>query len=203
MNSSEKTGGTSPERFSAFSDGVIAIAITLLILEIKVPKVEHGQLAHELRQLWPSYIAYAVSFLTIGIMWVNHHNLSRRLASVDHGLLYLNLVLLGAISFLPFPTAVIAEYLQEGGSNERSAALLYSIAMIMISAAFASLWWHVARRPHLTHAPHSGSIRSNALKASLGIPAYVSVGALSLVSATAALIAFAVIAVIYAANSTE
>ena len=109
MNSAEQTGGTSPERFSAFSDGVIAIAITLLILEIKVPEAERGGLGHELTQLWPSYIAYAVSFLTIGIMWVNHHNFSRRLVAVDHGLLYLNLAALGAISFIPFPTAVIAE----------------------------------------------------------------------------------------------
>ncbi len=203
MNTVEETGGTSPERFCAFSDGVIAIAITLLILEIKVPKAELGQLGHELEQLWPSYIAFAVSFLTIGIMWVNHHNLSRRLVAVDHGLLYLNLALLGAISFIPFPTAVIAEYLREGGSNERSAAFLYSIAMIMVSAAFTSMWWHIARRPHLMHAAQRDAVRMHARKASMGIPIYVAVGALSLVSATAALIAFGVIAVAYAVNRSE
>jgi len=203
MNAAEETSGTSPERFSAFSDGVIAIAITLLILEIKVPEAEPGQLGHELGQLWPSYVAYAVSFLTIGIMWVNHHNLSRRLVAVDHGLLYINLGLLGSISFLPFPTAVIAEYLREGGSNERSAALLYSIAMIMVSAAFTSLWWHIARRPHLIHAAQRDVVRTHARKASLGVPVYAAVAALSLVSATAALIAFGVIAVAYAFNRSE
>ncbi len=203
MDGAEETAGTSPERLSAFSDGVIAIAITLLILEIKVPAAAPGQLGQQLRQLWPSYIAFAVSFLTVGIMWVNHHNLSRRLVAVDHGLLYLNLALLGAISFIPFPTAVIAGYLREGGSNERSAALLYSIAMILVSAAFTAMWWHIARRPHLIHTAQRDAVRMHARKATMGIPVYVAVAALSLVSATAALIAFGVIAIAYAFNRDQ
>ena len=96
-------------RLEAFSDGVFAIAITLLILEIGVPHVPaDGSLWRALRELWPSYLSYAISFVIIGVMWINHHNLFRDIARVDHYLLVLNLLLLMSISFLPFPTAVVA-----------------------------------------------------------------------------------------------
>ena len=111
-------------RLEAFSDGVLAIAIILLILEIKVPESEHGRLWHDLGQLWPSCAAYALSFLTIGIMWVNHHYLFELVDRVDHTLIYANLGLLASISFLPFPTSVMADYLREGGSNGGDASAI-------------------------------------------------------------------------------
>src|SRR5947208_9776517 len=90
-------------RIEAFSDGVIAIAITLLVLDIRVPEPGAGaSLAHRLAQQWPSYAAYVVSFLTIGIIWINHSAMLRRLASVDHSVLFLNLMLLLTIGVLPF-----------------------------------------------------------------------------------------------------
>jgi hypothetical protein len=101
-------------RLEAFSDGVFAIAITLLVLEIAVPHVEHdASLTNALLDLWPSYFGYAVSFITIGVMWINHHHMFKDIERVDHGLLALNLLLLICISFVPFPTAVLAEYVGE------------------------------------------------------------------------------------------
>ena len=100
-------------RVEAFSDGVLAIAITLLVLEIRPPDVPSGStLAKELLHLWPKYAVFAVSFITIGIMWVNHHALFQGIASVDRSLLFVNLLLLMAISFVPFPTAVLGDYLR-------------------------------------------------------------------------------------------
>ena len=193
----------SPARFDAFSDGVIAIAITLLVLEIKVPEAEDGGLWHELGRLWPSYAAYAVSFLTIGIMWVNHHNLSRRLAAVDHGLVYANLALLGSISFLPFPTAVIAEYLRAGGDNEKAAAGLYAIAMILISLSFVGLWTWLRRHPHLVRDGYTADLGAQAKKAALAVPIYAVAGAVSFVSALAALVVFGVVALAFAFNRLD
>src|SRR5882724_3607187 len=102
-------------RLEAFSDGVLAIAITLLVLNIHVPSPGHGTtLGHELAVQWPSYAAYTVSFLTIGIIWVNHHAMIRRLGAVDHTIMILNLLLLLCVGALPFTTALVAAYLKEG-----------------------------------------------------------------------------------------
>lgn len=192
--------GPKPERFDAFSDGVIAIAITLLILEIKVPEAEAGDLWHELGRLWPSYAAFAVSFLTIGIMWVNHHNLSQRLVAVNHGLVYLNLLLLGAISFLPFPTAVLADYLRSGGDNEKAAAGLYALAMIFVSAAFTAMWWWLRRHPEIVKPDRTADLRRQSVTSASAIGIYALVGAVSFVSAYAALTMFAIIALAFTFN---
>jgi uncharacterized membrane protein len=90
-------------RVEAFSDGVIAVAITLLALDLRVPDpAAHGGLAHALAAQWPNYAAYLVTFLTIGIIWINHHAMLRRLVSVDHTILVLNLLLLLTVVILPF-----------------------------------------------------------------------------------------------------
>src|SRR6266542_3131923 len=100
-----------PERLEAFSDGVFAIAITLLVLEIRVPPAaeleDPARLIAALGALWPSYLGYVVSFVTIGIMWANHHNLFRLVAQVDHGLILANLLLLLGAGFVPFPMALL------------------------------------------------------------------------------------------------
>jgi uncharacterized membrane protein len=101
----------SKSRMEAFSDGVIAVAITLLVLNIVVPRPGEGHLAHELVEQWPSYAAYATSFLTIGIIWINHHAMLGRLREPDHAILILNLLLLMWIGVLPFATNLRATYL--------------------------------------------------------------------------------------------
>jgi uncharacterized membrane protein len=187
----------STSRIEAFSDGVFAIAITLLVLEVKVPDVERGaSLAHELLRLWPSYVAYAVSFLTIGIMWVNHHAAFERVGATDRGLLFRNLFLLGSVSFLPFPTAVLARYLRDGGHNARTAAVLYGITMMVIGSGFTALWHHLRRHPELLvpEATPAGVHRAFVRSAvgpfiylvATGVAAIAPVGALAIFGAVAA-----------------
>src|SRR5262249_7042824 len=129
------------QRVEAFSDGVYAIAITLLILEVKVP---HGNLADGLLHLWPSFLAYLLGFSTIGVMWLNHHRLFQMIHRVDDVLLFLNLLLLLLVSFTPFPTAVLAEHL--GTSQARVAAMLYTGNSIALAICYVSVWRYSAPR---------------------------------------------------------
>src|SRR5207302_7293470 len=105
--------GSDTSRLETFADGVMAIAITLLILEVRVPHVAGARLGHELAHQWPSYAGYLVSFLTIGIIWVNHHHMFKLIERIDHGFLMLNVVFLIPIAFLPFPTALVADYIRD------------------------------------------------------------------------------------------
>ncbi|HEY1367169.1 MAG TPA: TMEM175 family protein [Gaiellaceae bacterium] len=127
-------------RLETFSDGVFAIAATLLVLELGVDEPLHHSLGHELLHLWPSYLAYATSFLTIGIMWVNHHACFERIGRADRTLLFLNVLFLMLVSFVPFPTRLVAEFLQEGGPNERAAAVAYGCTLTLTAILFNSLW---------------------------------------------------------------
>ena len=130
-------------RLEAFSDGVFAIAITLLVLEIVVPHIEEpGQLGQAILDLWPSYLAYATSFLTIGIMWINHHTVFRQLGETDHRFLFINLGLLMCISFVPFPTTLLADY--AWGGNGEAAALTYGITLTITALFFNLLWRYAA-----------------------------------------------------------
>ncbi len=134
-------------RLEAFSDGVFAIAITLLILEIKVPHdaKDGTALFNSLLGLWPSYLAFLTSFATIGIMWINHHRMLLYVRRSDHALLVLNGLLLLAITFVPFPTAVLAEYLDKDKSGTAIvAAMFYSGVFAVIAIFFNLLWWHIA-----------------------------------------------------------
>jgi uncharacterized membrane protein len=130
----------------AFSDGVLAIAITLLVLDIAVrpPGTPLQQFLHA----WPSYLAYVVSFLTIGAAWIAHHALTDRLERVDPVLLRLNLLFLLVISFLPFPTGLMAESLHEGSSAKRLAAVVYGITLLAIRLSFSVMDLYT-RKAHL------------------------------------------------------
>jgi uncharacterized membrane protein len=133
-------------RLEAFSDGVFAIAITLLILEIRVPKAEelHGRgLVPALLALWPSYLAFVVSFATILVMWVNHHRMFALIRRSDYPFLYWNGFLLFTVTFVPFPTAVLAEYLMK--PEARVAAGFFAGTYVLIALAFNGLWRHASR----------------------------------------------------------
>ena len=138
-------------RLEAFSDGVIAVAITLLVLSIGIPSPDvprsfWGQIGH----MWPQFAAYAVSFLTVGIIWINHHAMLSRLRETDHSILVLNLILLMTIVILPFATSTIAAYLQRSGPDRSGAAALYAGAFLLMAIAFSLLNHHVLmRRAHL------------------------------------------------------
>jgi uncharacterized membrane protein len=191
------TGLLSSGRLEAFSDGVLAIAITLLILDVKVPDATEGQLPSKLARQWPSYTAYAVTFLIIGIIWVNHHYLFDRVRVVTRGVLYLNIILLMSVAFLPFPTALLAEYLRED-RNSHTAAAVYSTNMTLIGLAFVLLWYYLSRNPELLAEGTSAEDAYVAMKRSVVGPAvYGATIGLAFVSAPACLAAYAAMALYF------
>jgi uncharacterized membrane protein len=129
------------ERLEAFSDGVFAIAATLLVLEFTINS--HKDLGDQLLHLWPAYLAYVTSFVTIGIIWMNHHHTVSLLGRTDRTMLFINNLLLLTVAFLPFPTKLVADYLRHGG--ERAATIAYA-ATFVVMAAMHELWWQYARR---------------------------------------------------------
>jgi uncharacterized membrane protein len=159
MSGEERTERTAPDeggeketgRVEAFSDGVFAIAITLLVLELKVPRGGDGEtLAAALLSEWPSYVAFLTSFATIGIMWINHHRLFTLIRRVDHIMLVLNLLLLLGVTIVPFPTSLVAEHLGHAGG--RLAALIYAGNGLIIALGFWGLWRYTSsprRTPRL------------------------------------------------------
>ena len=141
-------------RVEAFSDGVFAIAITLLILEIKVPREAGHDLWKLLLAQWPSYFAFVTSFATIGIMWINHHRMFNLIARINPMLMIRNGVLLLGVTFVPYPTAVVAAYLGHDGA--KAAACFLAITYILIAFAFNFLWGYAAseqRKPRLLRVP--------------------------------------------------
>lgn len=150
----------STERIEMFSDGVFAIAITLLVLEIQPPEDTH-RLAHELGELWPSYIAYVVSFLLIGLVWANHHTMFQHIVRADRVLLFLNVLLLLDVAFLPFPTAVMANAFRDG-AGERVAVVLYG-GTLVVGGLFFNAIWQYARRGHRLLGAHISSDEARAI----------------------------------------
>jgi uncharacterized membrane protein len=182
-------------RAEAFSDGVFAIAITLLVLSLRLPG--SGTLTEQLLAAWPQYFAYVVSFLTIGIMWMNHHTILAHVTRVDRPLLVINLLLLMGIVAIPFPTVLVADNLTHVGGT--AATVTYGLVMIAISFGFAGLWIYVA-----THAPALGAaVPPEALRQSIpgftgGLVAYVIATLIgAFVSPVAALIIFGLLGVYY------
>jgi uncharacterized membrane protein len=131
-------------RTDAFSDGVFAIAITLLILEIKVPHAgAAGGLWHGLRELWPSYVAFVLSFFVVLIMWVNHHELMRLVRGVTYPFLFANGLVLLTVTFVPFPTAILAEHLPTADNGP--AVAFYCGTFVFNSLAWGVLLWSIRR----------------------------------------------------------
>src|SRR4051794_13487688 len=128
----------------AFSDGVFAIAATLLVLEFTVSSGPTAPpLGSQLLHLWPSYLAYVTSFVTIGIIWMNHHHTVSLLARTDRTMLFVNNLLLLTVAFLPFPTKLVAQFLR--GDGEQAAALAYA-GTLVVMAMLHQVWWGYARR---------------------------------------------------------
>jgi uncharacterized membrane protein len=137
-------------RLVAFSDGVFAITITLLILEIK-PPTDDESLLHGLVALWPSYLAYALTFLFIGQVWANHHVMFDHIRAADRLVLLLNTLLLMVVAFLPFATSVLAESL-DSGHGERTAVVFYGIAFDLTALMFNAVWQYASRHRLLSEA---------------------------------------------------
>jgi uncharacterized membrane protein len=184
----------SKARFEAFSDGVFAVAITLLVIEIAVPG-EHGNLAHQVADLWPSFAGYAVSFLTIGIIWVNHHTMVTALARLDRTTLFLNLNLLLWVVLIPWSTALIAEHLRDTGSDEHFAAAVYAANFFVMGISFFALSRYAATAG--LFAIDGATSRRLALRNAIGEAAYLVAIVVAFVSAEASLIICGLVAIYY------
>jgi uncharacterized membrane protein len=190
----------SVSRLEAFSDGVFAVAITLLVLDIRPPDgaATSSGLWSALGHLWPHYAAYAVSFLIIGIVWVNHHAVMGLIARVDRELAFLNILLLMAVALIPFATALFAQYLTRG-EPQHAAAAAYSIVITLMGAAFGALWIYASRDGRLLV---PGFPREELPRITrrfvIGTPVYVATIGIALVSAPACLAVHAAVAVYYA-----
>lgn len=137
-------GTLSVSRFEAFSDGVFAIAITLLVLDIRVDEGD-GDLLHRVFAAWPHVLGFALSFLVIGAMWINHHYLCSHASRIGRGSLLANLALLALISLLPFPTSLLAEYVTGPTPDATTAAALYALTCLLIGGAFFMLTHELSR----------------------------------------------------------
>lgn len=171
-------------RIEAFSDGVIAVAITLLILDLRVPEPEEAvSLAARLAEMWPNYLAYVISFLAIGILWINHHAALRRLKSADDSVVIINLLLLLCIVTVPFSTSLFATYLTEPEGGHL-AAVVYAGSFLVTSSMFFALQQLILiRRPQLLRKPLTGARRRSLLLRSVVVlPVYVLAGALGIVT---------------------
>ncbi|WP_433245703.1 TMEM175 family protein [Streptosporangium sp. CA-135522] len=184
-------GGTamSTGRVEAFSDGVFAIAITLLVLEIRLPEEprSHAHLWEALWGLWPSYLAYVVTFLLIGMIWMNHHRMFNHIRRVDGMLLALNLLLLMDVAFLPFPTHVLAEAIT-AGEGASAAAVFYGAILVIGGLFFNGLWWYASsRHRHLGDGITPAEARALRIRWGVGPLLYLVATAVGVFSAIASL----------------
>ncbi|WP_410789212.1 TMEM175 family protein [Kribbella sp. C-35] len=185
-------------RLEAFSDGVFAIAITLLVLELRSPELEEGErlwpaLLHE----WPQFAAYLTSFAILGIMWVNHHSMFRQIQRADRGLMFLNLLLLLWVTLLPFPTSMFAEHLEDHTINANVAAAVYSANLTLAAIAFSAIWWHVLRKHLVEHEMDSAEMRRSLIRYSFGTVIYGACIGVSFISAQVTLLLVFLLAVYY------
>jgi uncharacterized membrane protein len=188
----------STARLETFSDGVFAIAATLLILEVRLP--EGGSVTHGLLYAWPSYVAYAISFLTIGIIWVNHHTVLQQIGRVDRTFLFINVVFLMVVAFSPFPTRVVAEHLRNGS---KPAAFAYGLTFTLMAISYGTMWFYAARGRRLIAADADQRVVSGISRSfAPGSLIYGAATLSSLLSAYLAVALYAAIALFYVLESS-
>jgi uncharacterized membrane protein len=200
-NDNEAAEGKETGRLEAFSDGVFAIAITLLVLDIHVPPLEEngqvGQLVPALLHQWPVYFAYVTSFLTVLIMWTNHHALFRHIARVNQPFLMLNGLLLMGVTLVPFPTALVSEYM--GAADAHVAGIVFSGTFLAIAVVFNLLWRYASGNNRLlAHNADTDQVRRISRQYAFGPPLYLACCILALVSVPAMLVLYVLIALFFA-----
>ena len=190
-------------RLEAFSDGVFAVAITLLVLNLTVPEVASGGLWNGLQKEWPRFASYVVSFLVIGIIWVNHHGLFRQIVRVDRILLFFNLILLMSVVLIPFSTGLLARYIT-AGANSHVAAAIYSATMLWMALSFSLIWSRAVLIRGLLAVPvPRGQARTAILRFGVvGTVAYVATVGVAFISAVACLALHFMLALYYVFDQT-
>ncbi|HEU5440629.1 MAG TPA: TMEM175 family protein [Ktedonobacterales bacterium] len=183
-------------RVEAFSDGVFAIAVTLLVLNLKVPAAS-GDLAGKLLDGWRDYVAYVISFAFILIMWVNHHNMFRVIRGTDHLFLLLNGLLLLFVTLVPFTTGLLPHYTNP--RDETTAAVIYSGNYFVLAIAFNVLWWYASHRGRLLTADHDpAAIQAITRRYRFGPLLYLLCTALAFLSVPASLALNVLLAIFFA-----
>ena len=189
-------------RLEAFSDGVFAVAITLLALNLAVAGPGHGSLLSQLGDRWPAFVAYLISFFTIGVIWVNHHALVRNVAAVDRTLLFLNLVLLLFVVLIPFATGTMAQYLTTGDQDAHVAMALYAGVFEGMGLSFAAVFaWTMGEGRTVQVMPREAQLAAW-LRFAPGTIAYLVAIGVAFISAPAALAIVGLAAVYYVFERT-
>jgi uncharacterized membrane protein len=191
-------------RLVAFSDGVLSIAITLLVFDLAPSGVRPGRLLHELLRQWPAYLAYLTSFGYLAVIWLNHHTLFNRVDAVDRGVKWANFAVLMTSSAIPFPTAMISDAVRNGDlADERAAVALYGLVGAVMCASWLLLYHAIRNRPALHRDDadvaffHEGRVR-----AGIGVVAYLVAAALGVVtSPVVALVIFLLLPPFYAVTA--
>jgi uncharacterized membrane protein len=187
-------------RLETFADGVFAIAATLLIIDVTAD-AHGGALGGALSHAWPQYVAYLISFVTIGIMWVNHHACLELIDHADRRFLFLNVALLACIAFVPFPTRLVAEHLRDDGL--RAAALTYGLTLTATATCFFAFWFYAAiGRRLIARNADDRMVRGISRSYLPGAPIYGAATLVALASPTASVILFALIAAAYVFESS-
>lgn len=185
-----------------FSDGVFAVTITLLALNLAVAGPGHGPLLHQLADHWPSFVAYLISFFTIGVIWVNHHALIGNLTVVDRTLAFLNLVLLLFVVLIPVDTATMAGYLAQGGQDARVAVVLYAAAYLGMALSFGGIFEWTLRTGRLRQPVPKRARWAARLRFWTGSILYLGAVAVAFVSPPVALVIIAAVPVYYVLERT-
>lgn len=191
-----------PGRLHALIDGVFAIAVTLLVLDLPKP-LHSSRLVHDLLNQWPSYVAYLVSFVTIGILWIEHHGMMSAVRSIDRRFLERTLSFLLFISIIPWPTALAANYAEQGFTEARAAAVLYASTMLMMGLSFAWGWRYLSLHPDLVVEPARSAFPLGTRRALLGGLVYLVAIAVAFLSPIASFGIDAIVAVYFALSRSE
>src|SRR5215208_3189016 len=188
-------------RLETFADGIFAIAATLLILNVDAQVSEVPDLGARLLHIWPSYLAYAVSFVTIGIMWVNHHTVMSQIDRTDRRFLLATVGLLMCIAFVPFPTRLVAEHIR--GEGARDAALAYGLTMVATAIMFNVTWFYASHGQRLLRADADPAVVSGISRSYLPGPwIYLAATLIAFASPTASVIVFMATALFYIVESS-